>query len=198
KMERTQQMAKLCLSIFRADTERFEHFFLQLRLMYPNTAAADLDTVEHNIVGLGANFPKLLCLKQRNVFRFWSCERMMHRVPFVFLGAPFEERKICNPEEIPDFGSRRKLLHLCDAEPQPTEHFTCNFPFIRAEEDAVAFCDLEFRLQRCFLRFREKFHDRRFPFAVLDLDEGETFGAVQRSEEHTSELQSRFDLVCRL
>src|SRR5438067_10794142 len=27
---------------------------------------------------------------------------------------------------------------------------------------------------------------------------GETFHALKRSEEHTSELQSRFDLVCRL
>src|SRR5437868_7306781 len=40
---------------------------------------------------------------------------------------------------------------------------------------------------------------RAFACNAADADEVERlFGAVERSEEHTSELQSRFDLVCRL
>src|SRR6185436_10507374 len=34
-------------------------------------------------------------------------------------------------------------------------------------------------LQCALLGVTEELHDRRFPFAVLNLDEGETFGAVQ-------------------
>src|SRR5437868_15461600 len=34
--------------------------------------------------------------------------------------------------------------------------------------------------------------------AVAPGQEPKTLGAIERSEEHTSELQSRFDLVCRL
>ena len=34
-------------------------------------------------------------------------------------------------------------------------------------------------MQRGLLGVTEELHDRRFPFAVLNLDEGETFGAVQ-------------------
>src|SRR5699024_11853180 len=33
---------------------------------------------------------------------------------------------------------------------------------------------------------------------IIDCEDSEEAGYEQRSEEHTSELQSRFDLVCRL
>src|SRR5699024_12292286 len=64
--------------------------------------------------------------------------------------------------------------------------------------------------------FEEAVHGHCFHYIVesLDLDEGEIFNMYRelpsvhnkaswaldytRSEEHTSELQSRFDLVCRL
>src|SRR5438067_10047150 len=43
-------------------------------------------------------------------------------------------------------------------------------------------------------------HDRRPAFVELAHDSAQLARAdrVERSEEHTSELQSRFDLVCRL
>src|SRR5699024_11810950 len=39
---------------------------------------------------------------------------------------------------------------------------------------------------------------QRTPMAPADTDRNEALPADDRSEEHTSELQSRFDLVCRL
>jgi hypothetical protein len=66
---------------------------------------------------------------------------MMHGVPFVFFRAPFEQRKIDDPEEIPDFCNRRQFLHFCNAQPQSPKNFTSDFPFVRAEEDTVAFLD---------------------------------------------------------
>src|SRR5438067_6119429 len=114
---------------------------------------------------------------------------MMHRVPFVFLRTPLEERKICDPEKIPvRAGLLRagvavcgpdQILDLGHPQSNSAENFASDFPFVRAEKEAVAFFDLEFRTQRGLLSAREKFHDGRFPFAVLDLDEGETLGAVE-------------------
>src|SRR5438552_18875231 len=109
---------------------------------------------------------------------------MMHRVPLVFLRAPFEERKICYPKEIPFRRALRsrttvQILDFSDAQPQPAKHFTCYFPFVCAEENAIAFLDITFRSQRLLFALGEKFHDGRFPLAVLDLNKGESFRAVQ-------------------
>src|SRR5438128_11616180 len=51
--QRAEQMPELGLLIFRSDAERFEHFLLQLRLVNPETPAADLDTVQYDVVRLG-------------------------------------------------------------------------------------------------------------------------------------------------
>src|SRR4030095_5918560 len=109
-------MAELRFSSFRADPKRLEHFFLQLRFVDSHAAAADFHTVQDNVVSLRANLGKFLRLKQRHVPGFRSSEWMMHRVPFVFVRTPFEKRKVCDPEKIPDFASRHKLLYLCDTQ----------------------------------------------------------------------------------
>src|SRR5256884_9017994 len=45
----------------------------------------------------------------------------------------------------------------------------------------------------------EVLNDRNFPaLDVKLLDDDESLGQLERSEEHTSELQSRLHLVCRL
>src|SRR5215472_3512694 len=100
-------MAELRFSSFRADPKRCEHFFLKLRFVDSHAAAANLDAVQNNVVSLGANLGKFLCLKQRLVFGFRSGEWMMHCVPFVVVSAPFQERKVCNPEKIPVRRARR-------------------------------------------------------------------------------------------
>src|SRR5213592_4782310 len=58
-----QQMAEERLSIFGPDAKCFEHFLLQFRLMNTHAAAANLDTVENDVVGFSANFTKLLCIE---------------------------------------------------------------------------------------------------------------------------------------
>ena len=53
----------------------------------------------------------------------------------------------------------------------------------------VAFLERELGLQRALFRVGEEFHDRRFPFAVFDLDEGESFGAERfRDRGHLVDL----------
>ena len=99
--KRPQQMAKLRLPSFRADPKGFEHFVLQLRLVDSHAAAADLDAVQNDVVRLGANIREFLRFKEQHVLRFRSRKGMMHGVPFVFLRAPFKERKVCDPKKIP-------------------------------------------------------------------------------------------------
>src|SRR5699024_12815116 len=69
---------------------------------------------------------------------------------------------------------------------QLTMDFKC---LVAADEivDRRAFVD-EFEQGRPIRRGDRKIRDRAYPVRHLD----------ERSEEHTSELQSRFDLVCRL
>src|ERR1700719_4478659 len=98
------------------DAERLEHFVLQLLLIDSHAAATDLHAVQNHIVSLGSNLGKFLRVKQRNILGFRPGEWMMHRVPFVFFCAPLEERKICDPEEMPDFAGRYEILHVRDAQ----------------------------------------------------------------------------------
>src|SRR5207249_10417206 len=55
-------------------------------------------------------------------------------------------------------------------------------------------------VRRCIDRLPERYRTVLLLRDIEDLDIQETAAhlAVTRSEEHTSELQSRFDLVCRL
>src|SRR5207244_7913222 len=69
--QRAQQMAELRLSILRTDPERFEHSFLQLRLVDAHAAAADLNAVQHHVVSFGANLAEFFLFEQRQVFGFW-------------------------------------------------------------------------------------------------------------------------------
>ena len=114
--EGAQQMTKLRFSIVRFDTERLEHFVLQFRLVDSHAAAANLNAVQNHVISLSANFGKFFFFKQQHVLGFRPGEWMMHRVPFVFIRTPFEERKIYDPEEIPDFAGRHELLHFRDAQ----------------------------------------------------------------------------------
>ena len=94
---------------------------------------------------------------------------MMHRVPFAGCGVELEEGEIGHPEKIELFGVRQ-ALKLGDAQTQPAEDFAGDFPVVGREEDEIAFFDLEPVLQGLLLSLGEEFRDRRFPFAVFDLD----------------------------
>ena len=56
-------MPELSLLFFRVDPERIEHLCLQLRLMDPNAATADLDAVQHHIVSLGPHLAEFLLIQ---------------------------------------------------------------------------------------------------------------------------------------
>ena len=103
-MQRTQQVTKLRLPILRTDAESLEHFVLQLRLINSHAAAADLNTIQNDVISLGVNLREFFLVKQRHILRFRACKGMMHGIPFVFFRAPLKQREIGDPEEIPNFG----------------------------------------------------------------------------------------------
>src|SRR5438105_3468694 len=55
-----------------------------------------------------------------------------------------------------------------------------------------------YRLEQFFLVFLAQDFAAAFQLLDLDFDQCASGGVATRSEEHTSELQSRVDLVCRL
>src|SRR5205823_10358389 len=141
-----QQMAKLRLLLFCAYAEGFEHFRLQLRLMNADAAAADFDSVSDYVVGIGAHFAEFFLLKQRKIFGFRSGEGMMDRVPFIFLGAPLHQRKICHPEKVQVRAglafNRSQTLDFRYAQSDSSEHFAGDLPFSGGEENTIAFLDM--------------------------------------------------------
>ena len=182
-------MAKHDLLVFLVHTEDREHLRLQVRLVNPDAAAADLDAVEDDVVGLGAHFAVAFFFEQREVVGVRAGERMMDRVPLVFRGVELQEREIGDPEEIELLRVFRQALDFGDAQTKATEHFAGDLPFIGAEENEVAFLDCEPGLERVLLGLGKEFHDRRFPFAVFDLDEGESLCAkVFRNRRHLVHL----------
>ena len=132
------------LLIFLAHAERRENLRLQLRFVNPDAAAAQLHAVQDDIVRFRAHLAELLRFEFRDVLGLRPGERMMHRVPFVFLGAESHERKVGHPEKVELAGARGQLLHLGNPGTNPAEHFADDFPFVRREQDEVAFFDLQF------------------------------------------------------
>ena len=56
KGKRLQKVPKQFLLLFGIDAEHLKHFGLQILFVYSDAAAADLDTVQHDIVRLGSHF----------------------------------------------------------------------------------------------------------------------------------------------
>ena len=71
-----------------------------------------------------------------------------------------------------------QLLHFGDAQTNAGRALRRRFPICRRRRECRSPSSiLQFRSQRFLLRVAEEFHDRRFPFAVFHLDEGESFRA---------------------
>ena len=145
--------------------------------MDSNRTATNLNTVHDHVVGFGADFGELLRVEQRHIISVRAREWMMDRVPFSLFGAELQEREIRHPKKIEHLGAGNRLQDFGRAQAQTAEHFAGDVPFIGRKKNQVAFRDFEPRPQRLLLRLGEEFYDGRFPFAVLDLDEGETFRA---------------------
>jgi hypothetical protein len=79
------------------NAKHLEHPRLQVAFMNPDAAATDFDAIEDNIIGLGPDFAQLSSFQQWDVFTPRTGEGMMHRIPFLFLGAVSQKRKVHHP-----------------------------------------------------------------------------------------------------
>ena len=86
--------------------------------------------------------------------------------------------KLHDPQEVELVGVGHQLEDFRHAQPDAAQHLADDFLFVRAEENEIALLDAEFFGERRLFLGAEEFDDGRLPFAVLDLDEGETLGAV--------------------
>lgn len=97
ELERSHQETELLLSLLRRETKKLEHLMLKLALMDTDRTAADLNAIDHHIVGISADCTRIR-VKQRNILRLRRSERMMHSIETLVLLAPLKERKIDNPK----------------------------------------------------------------------------------------------------
>jgi hypothetical protein len=68
-------------------------------------------------------------------------------------------------------------LNFRDTQTNAAKHLTSDLPFVSREENAITLGDLQFGTKRFLFGRRKKLHDRRFPFAVFDLDKGKSLRA---------------------
>src|SRR4029450_6743740 len=72
--ESAQEMAELLFRFLARQTEDLEHLRLQIAFVDADAAAADLNTVQDNIVRLSANVAIALFLELWQVLGFRSCK----------------------------------------------------------------------------------------------------------------------------
>ena len=101
--------------------------------MDPQASAADLHAVQNHIIGDSADFGIFPSLEQRGIFSLLACERMVNRIPFLFLIAPGEKREVDDPEEVQLRGIFDEFQNFGNAQPDPPERFAGGFPLVRAE-----------------------------------------------------------------
>ena len=86
---------------FWCDSEDLEDFFLEWAFMDADAAASDLDAVEDDVVGFGADFVELVVGFQKvEVVLVGACEGVVDGIPFLVFRGPFEEWEIDDPEEV--------------------------------------------------------------------------------------------------
>ena len=95
-LQRVQQEAELELRLFRADVERAEYLALHFFLVDTHRAAADLRTIQREVICLGQTTPRIT-FQQRKMFILGRGERMMACVPALGLLVVFEHRKVNHP-----------------------------------------------------------------------------------------------------
>jgi len=92
KAEGFEKVREEDLLLVRRDAEHLEHLCLQIAFMNPDAAAADLDAIENNVIGLRPDLAELPRLQQVDIFAFGARERMVDGIPFLFLGAVSQQR----------------------------------------------------------------------------------------------------------
>ena len=144
---------------------------------------------------LTANFLRV-AVEVRRILRDRCGEWMMRRDVAVLRLIVAHQRKIDDPQKLPVIVPDRHFTPLHEElrrlEADPAQDRARLFPRRCREENHIAFGHAELGGQRRLFRLREEFHDRRFPLAAFDFDEGESL----RTERFRDFLE-RLELTLR-
>ena len=103
-VEGLHQEAELALRLLQGQADRLQHLALQIGIVDAQRAAAELQAVEHQVVGLGAGggqgFGPALGVGPQ-VFGVGGAEGVVQGFEAVFAGVELEHREIHHPEEVP-------------------------------------------------------------------------------------------------
>jgi hypothetical protein len=177
--EGAEKVTEEFLLLHRVDAKDREDFGLQVTLVDTDTATADLDTGQNDIVGLGADLAELRGVtEQVAVLGLRAGEGVVDGVPLVLLGIEGKHRKIDDPEEVQGGGIDRELLKLSDAKTDPTEHGAGTLPGICSKEDQVPLLHAEALGEGGLLGVGEELHDGGLPLALLNLDPSQPFRSM--------------------
>ena len=133
--------------------------------MDPEGAAGDLDPVDDQVVGDGTCGAGV-GVEQLDPLVVRPSERMMHRLPPVFLLVPLEQREIGYPEEPPRFAVDQLEL-APEVESQRSEDPRDHRRLVGGEEHGRR----RLRAKTVELLLREELRDRRADLALLVVDE---------------------------
>src|SRR5439155_24787553 len=175
--KRLQEVTEAQSGLLRRNLQHLlETHLLHLGLVNTDRAAAQFDAVHHHVVVLAANFFRIAC-QQRDVLHHRRGERVMARIPTVLFLVEAQQRKVHHPEKLKAVWINGQLplslQNLGAVKPDSAEDLTRDQPLVGGEQNQVALLDRELVLERRFFGVIEERHDRRLPFAVLDLDVGE-------------------------
>src|SRR5262249_26577339 len=98
--ERFEQEAEFVARFVFADTERAKHLLLHLGVVQPNGSAAELESIEHEIVAITEDFARI-AFEQADVLVERAGKRVMRRYPRLQLFAVFKKRRAGHPKEFP-------------------------------------------------------------------------------------------------
>ena len=120
---------------FRGKSKLFKHSLLNIILMDTNTAAADLVTIQYNIVSLRTN-SAWICVKKRDILIHRHCKWMMHSCETVFFLAPLKKRELRYPYEAV-FVLVKKIHLFCKLQTKCAKNIINQFLLIRCKQKQV-------------------------------------------------------------
>ncbi len=96
--ERVEQEAEAAMRLFRRESQRAEYLRLHVTAMNTNRPRAQLDTVQDQVIRLGAAARRIRG-ELLQVVVVNRSERMVRRVPALVLFVPLEHREVHDPQE---------------------------------------------------------------------------------------------------
>src|ERR1700756_3616987 len=98
--------------------------------MNSQTAAANLHSIQHDVVSFSSDLAKLSSFEQRQILGFWPSERVMHGVPLVFCRIEPHQREIGNPQKSESIRVGDEASQFGHLQPDTSQNRTDDIPTV--------------------------------------------------------------------